>query len=71
MANPHTYFVDERKDGTIAVKGQGKERAARVFDKESKADSTAHHYAGTDGVVVFKGPDGRFECPCPRCKRNR
>jgi hypothetical protein len=22
MANPHRYFVEERKDGTVAVKGQ-------------------------------------------------
>ena len=73
MANPHRYFVEERRDGTVAVKGQGKERAARVFEegKESRADSKAHHFAGRHGVVEFKGPDGKFECSCPRCKRNR
>jgi hypothetical protein len=73
MANPHRYFVDERKDGTIAVKGQGKERAARVLEegKDQKADRLAHHYAGRHGVVEFKGPDGKFEaCTCSQCKRN-
>jgi len=72
MPNPHRYFVDERKNGTIAVKGQGKERAARVLEegKNAKANSLAHHFAGSDGVVEFKGPDGKFECRCPRCKSN-
>ena len=73
MANPHRYFVEERKNGTIAVKGQGKKKAAELFDqgKEARAGSRAHHYAGPGGVVEFKGPDGRFECDCPRCKANR
>jgi len=73
MPNPHRYFVEERKNGDIAVKGQGKERAAKLFDegKESAATKRAHHFAGHDGVVEFKGPDGRFECPCARCKANR
>jgi hypothetical protein len=72
MANPHTYFVDERWDGTIAVKGQGKHRAARVLakGKDEKAISLAHHFAGRPGVVEFRGADGRFECDCPRCKAN-
>jgi hypothetical protein len=73
MTNPHRYFVEERKNGDIAVKGQGNEKASRVLDegKESKAKILAHHFAGRHGVVEFKGPDGKFECPCPSCSRNR
>lgn len=71
MPNPERYFVEERKDGTVAVKGEGNERASRVVELKTKADSLAHRFVGRHGVVEFKGPDGRFECPCPRCKRNR
>jgi hypothetical protein len=71
MTNPRRYFVEERKNGTIAIKGQGKERAARVVEKPQEAKAEAHHFAGPHGVVEFKGPDGRFECNCSRCKTNR
>ena len=71
MSNPHRYFVEERNNGTIAVKGQGKERAARVVENMREAKTDAHHFAGPHGVVEFKGPDGRFECSCHKCKRNR
>jgi hypothetical protein len=71
MANPYEYFVDERKDETFAVKGRGKQRAARVVNTELQADRLAHHFAGRGGVVEHKGPDGRFACTCPRCTHNR
>jgi hypothetical protein len=72
MSNPHRYFVEERADGSVAVKGQGKDRAARVVSAEPSADKLAHHFAGRGGVVEFKDTLGRFEsCPCQRCKRNR
>jgi hypothetical protein len=71
MANPWEYFVDERKDETFAVKGRGKQRAARVVTSEGQANKLAHHFAGRDGVVEHKGPDGRFECTCARCRSNR
>jgi hypothetical protein len=72
MPNPSRYFVEERKNGTVAVKGEGKERPARVVSTEPHADRLAHHFAGRGGAVEFKGTNGRFEpCPCPRCRRNR
>ena len=73
MPNPERYFVEERKNGTYAVKGQGNERATRVFGHEGRAESSAHHFAGRHGVVDFKGTNGRFEseCTCSRCKANR
>lgn len=71
MSNPHRYFVEQRDDGTIAVKGQGKEKAARVVEGMREAKADAHHFAGPHGVVEFKGPDGRFECSCPQCRRNK
>jgi hypothetical protein len=73
MTNPHRYFIEERKNGDIAVKGQGNEKASRVFDegRDSKAKALAHHFAGPHGVVEFKGADGRFDCSCPICKRNQ
>ena len=71
MANPKKYFVEERADGTIAVKGQGKQRAARVVEKMPEAKADAHHFAGPHGVVEFKGPDGKFECNCGHCKKNK
>ena len=73
MPNAHRYFVEERKGGDIAVKGQGNEKATRVVPegKESRAKTLAHHFAGPDGVVEFKGPDGKFECDCARCRSNR
>ena len=73
MPNPDKYFVEEREDGTLAVKGQGKDKPARVVESETKAGSLAHHFAGRHGVVEFKGTDGKFEskCSCPRCKGNR
>jgi hypothetical protein len=73
VTNPHRYFVEERENGTYAIKGEGKERAARVLTSESKADKMAHHFAGQgDGVVEYKGADGRFEkCTCSHCRENR
>jgi hypothetical protein len=74
MTNSHRYFVEERKDGTIAVKGEGKERAARVLDEGAgaKAEKLAHHYASDGGVVEFKNTHGKFEkCLCAKCKSNR
>lgn len=72
MSNPRRYFVEERKYETIAVKGQGKQRAARVVESDSKADKLAHHFAGSDGVVEFKDIHGKFEkCLCSKCKGNR
>ena len=72
MPNPHRYFVEERKDETVAVKGQGKQRAARVVESDSQADKLAHQFAGPDGVVEFKDTHGKFEkCPCSKCKGNR
>lgn len=73
MSNPHRYFVEERENGTIAVKGEGKEPAARVVTSETKANSLAHHFAGQiDGVVEYKDTHGRFErCNCGRCRGNR
>jgi hypothetical protein len=70
MANPHRYFVDGRQGETFAVKGQGKERAARVVSTEGRAIKLAHHFAGSEGVVEFKGMDGKF-CTCAQCKANR
>jgi len=71
MSNPWEYFVDHRKNDTYAIKGRGKERAARVVDSLTEANSLAHHFAGGDGVVEHKGVDGKFECGCPKCRRNR
>lgn len=72
MPNPDRYFVETRKDETLAVKGEGKERAARVVSSETKAVRLAHHYVPKDGTVEFKDAHGRFtECPCHRCKVNR
>ncbi len=71
MPNPTRYFVEEREDG-VAVKGEHRERAARVLNTEPQAIRLAHHYTGRGGVVEIKGADGRFKpCPCHKCKSNR
>ena len=71
MANPWEYFVDHRSNDTYAVKGRGKERAARVVESLSQANALAHQFAGSEGVVEHKGVDGKFECGCAKCRSNR
>jgi Uncharacterized protein conserved in bacteria (DUF2188) len=70
MSNPHRYFVDKRDDDTYAVKGEGNERASRLLSTMKQANSKAHHFAGPNGVVEYKGIHGKF-CTCKRCKENR
>ncbi len=66
-----TYYAEEREDG-YAVIGKGKDRAADVGLTANQADKRAHELAGDEGIVEWKGLDGKFEhCACRRCKRNR
>jgi hypothetical protein len=73
MANSDAYIVEQREDGTVAVIGHRKKKAARVFHRGNSqwAVSIAHDYAGRRGVVVFKETNGRMSgCGCSRCKVN-
>jgi hypothetical protein len=54
MSNPERYFVEERRNGTFAVKGQGNERASRVVTTEAKAESSAHHLAERVSLDEFR-----------------
>ena len=72
MPTPKLYFVEERKDGDFAVKGEHKDRPAIVTGNENSAERKAHHFAGRGGHVDFKDAEGKFtHCLCPRCKKNR
>lgn len=68
---PKTYFSEERETG-YAVIGKGKARSANIDLSENQANKRAHELAGPDGVVEWKGKDGKFEhCPCAKCRANR
>jgi Uncharacterized protein conserved in bacteria (DUF2188) len=73
MSLPERYFIHERADGSLAVKGQGNERASTVTNSRSEARREAHHLAHrADGTVEWVGTDGKFEkCRCDRCNANR
>lgn len=72
MPNPGRYFIEEGANGDLAVKGEGKDRAALVETSETAAERAAHHFAGRGGLVEYKDLHGKFtHCLCPRCKHNR
>ena len=72
MPNPDRYFIEERANGDLAVKGEHKKRAALVETSESAAERDAHHFAGRGGTVEYEDVHGKFtHCLCSRCKRNR
>jgi hypothetical protein len=64
------YYAEEREDG-FAVKGRGNQKASKAHLTENQANRLAHHLAGDEGYVEWRGPDGRFECKCPQCRENR
>jgi hypothetical protein len=66
------YYAEERSERRYAVKGQGNVNATKIGLTENQAHTLAHHLAGHDGYVKWKGLNGKFEhCPCARCKKNR
>lgn len=74
MPLPRKYFIREREDEEkrFAVKGQGNKRASELTNSEGRAEREAHHLAKrAHGTVEWVGPDGRFECKCSSCKKNK
>ena len=78
MPNSKIYYVEARRDGAYAVKGEHKKKAAVVFRSGSKpenrrrADKLAHHLEPESGCVEHRGPNGEFvaRCYCRSCQRN-
>jgi hypothetical protein len=78
MSNSKIYYVEARRGGACAVKGEHKIRAVRVFDSRSKprnrrnADKLAHHCLPVNGCVEHRGANGEYvaRCYCRSCQRN-
>lgn len=78
MSNSKIYYVEARRGGSYAVKGEHKIRAVRIFDSRSKrqnrrdADKLAHHFPPVNGCVEHRGPNGEYvaRCYCRSCQRN-
>jgi hypothetical protein len=78
MSNSKIYYVEARRGGSYAVKGEHKIRAVRIFDSRNKpqnrrnADELAHRFSPVNGCVEHRGAHGEYvaRCYCRSCQRN-
>jgi hypothetical protein len=59
--SPH-ITVEPRPDGRWAVQKDGTQRASKLFDRQSDAETRARQQARREGAeLIVKGQDGRVQ----------
>jgi hypothetical protein len=71
MTNPHRYFVEERKDETVLVKGARKGRKS-VRGRKIEVQNQRHIITrGRTELLNSRDRTVGLSVPVPRCKPNR